>query len=509
MNNHARKITRCLSVGMFFIFLSAACACCFANVAMSEEKPPILYLTKSTGVKVCDFDEESPTSSFGARSILGNMSKFRITAKPGLQPMGLRVYNLSTAKDGTGDIVDLDIKVSNITPLPGHSPDPNGFGFSFRGRYNYTYEEFIRKPGYDFSMWLDTTYIYANIKYTILNAGTHNNYDTNIYVSLADIDITPSYTYEYISSEDGSSRWRNYISPARPSPLFPCYGCEHVKGLGHTVVSPTLGDESILVSGNDGSSYVHSPIPAKGSREYARWMLGANAFPVIGNEISNAGPETCATLVSDSNVLEFQYGGTICGINFSFARPLEIEYYVDGEKSPFLVDRNHISGTTYEIPDKAARLGQKDYCLGVSQWYLDPAYTKKYVAQELTRNLKLYGRNEVSIRYSSTSHSGIRDSRFDFYENEDLSTKVIPYNLYPQKKKYYYGDVYYPNDMSALPYVEVFYSKAGLTKSLVAQGVYSNFHGTVHYPDKWTLQSNMIIYIDWPCDTGDRIISGW
>ena len=509
MNNYMYKITRCLALGMLFIFLSAICASCFASAALAEQKPPLLYLTNSSSVKVCDFYKKSPTSSFGANSLLGYVKGFRITAKAGMKPMGLRVYNLNTHKDGTGDNVDLDIKVDNITPLPGCDPDPDGFGFSFRGRYNYTDEEFNRKPGNDFSMWLDTTYIYADIEYTILKAGTHEDYDTNIYVALADIDITPSYTFEYLYSEDRSTRWRNFISSARPSSLYPYYGCEYVKGRGQTAVAPTLDKDSILLSGNDGSSYVHSPIPKKGTKEYANWMLGANIFPVFGNEITNAGPESCATLISDSNVLEFQYGGTFCGINFSFAKPLEIEYYVDGEKSPSFVENNHMSGTRYEIPDKASRLAKKPGCLGVSEWYLDPGYTKKYVAKDLTGDLKLYGRNEIVVTYASTLHSGTRDKRFIFYKNENLADRVLPTNLYPGTSMYYYGDVIYPNNLASLPFTKIYYEKYGVTKSLVAKGVYADPRGETVHPDSYKLTRNTIIYVDWTRDTGDRIIAGW
>ena len=507
MNNYMYKITRCLALGMLFIFLSAICASCFASAALSEEKPPLLYLTQNSCVKVFDYNQKSPTSSFGGTSMLGDVRDYKITAKPGFEPMAFRVYNLNTSKDGTGDFVDLDIKVNNITTFPGYSPKLESFRFHFRGRYFSSYEDYYRKPGSNFSMWLDTHYIYANIEFTILKAGTHESYETNIYVTLADFDITPSYTGKY-SSVDGDHSW-HYVSRMRPSPLIPCYGCEYVKGIGKTSVSPTMAGRSSLASGVDGTPYVHSPIPAKGTKSYFNWLLGANVFPLVGNVPTNSGPESCGTLISDSNILQFQYGGTSCGINFNFAQPLKVEYYVDGEESPAFVDNNHITGARYEISTEVDKLSRKSACLGVSEWYLDPGYTKKYVAQDLTKDIKLYGRNELSVKYASTSRSGTRDTRFVFYENEDLTKRVSPLNLYPQMKKYYYGDDLNPNDTTKLPYAEVYYSKFGVTRSLMVQGVYANYSATRQYPDRWKLKRSTIVYIDWTSHIGDRIVSGW
>ena len=83
-----------------------------------------------------------------------------------------------------------------------------------------------------------------------------------------------------------------------------------------------------------------------------------------------------------------------------FSTP-KIKYYVDGESEPCYVDQALLN-VVYETPIAAKTAAQKEGCLEVSGWFIDPEYTTPYVPQELSGDLKLYAYNSCSLEYGTT-----------------------------------------------------------------------------------------------------------
>lgn len=183
---------------------------------------------------------------------------------------------------------------------------------------------------------------------------------------------------------------------------------------------------------------------------------------------------------------------------------LRIKYYVDGESEPCYTDQA-LPNTVYETPAAAKAAAQKEGCLEVSGWFVDPEYATPYTPRELTGDLELYAYNSCSLEYGTTSRSCVLDASYRWKADEAMTRDLDLAALYPAKSVVRYGEaVTFAGPWSA------WCSDMGKTrKASSTPGVYAARAATGSPVASAKLKRNSVVYVDWPWSGYDGVASAW
>ena len=183
---------------------------------------------------------------------------------------------------------------------------------------------------------------------------------------------------------------------------------------------------------------------------------------------------------------------------------LRIKYYVDGESEPCYTDQA-LPNAVYETPAAAKAAAQKEGCLEVSGWFVDPEYATPYAPRELTGDLELYAYNSCSLEYGTTSRSCVLDASYRWKADEAMTRDLDLAALYPAKSVVRYGEaVTFAGPWSA------WCSDMGKTrKASSTPGVYAARAATGSPVASAKLKRNSVVYVDWPWSGYDGVASAW
>ena len=183
---------------------------------------------------------------------------------------------------------------------------------------------------------------------------------------------------------------------------------------------------------------------------------------------------------------------------------LRIKYYVDGESEPCYTDQA-LPNAVYETPAAAKAAAQKEGCLEVSGWFVDPEYATPYTPRELTGDLELYAYNSCSLEYGTTSRSCVLDASYRWKADEAMTRDLDLAALYPAKSVVRYGEaVTFAGPWSA------WCSDMGATrKATSTPGVYSTRSASGSPLLKAAVKKNATVFVDWPWAGYDGVASAW
>ena len=186
-----------------------------------------------------------------------------------------------------------------------------------------------------------------------------------------------------------------------------------------------------------------------------------------------------------------------------FSTP-KIKYYVDGESEPCYVDQALLN-VVYETPIAAKTAAQKEGCLEVSGWFIDPEYTTPYVPQELSGDLKLYAYNSCSLEYGTTDSSCVLDASYGWKADEAMTQDLDLDSTYPARAVVRWGEeVTFAGPWSA------WCSDMGKTRKVTSTpGVYSTRAASGSPLLKAAVKKNATVFVDWPWAGYDGVVSAW
>ena len=278
---------------------------------------------------------------------------------------------------------------------------------------------------------------------------------------------------------------------------------------------PAAGDMSTSL----GSFQIHmAPKPA-GAKVVREWSTEPEYSPTMQDSgkylyclcrLSAAQPGAAASSAAggdygDHDWMLDRFQGTVASAAPTrvFSTP-KIKYYVDGESEPCYVDQTLLN-VVYETPIAAKTAAQKEGCLEVSGWFIDPEYATPYVPQELSRDLKLYAYNSCSLEYETTDFSCVLDASYRWKEDEAMARDLDLAALYPAKTAVRYGEaVTFAGPWSA------WCSDMGKTRKVTsATGVYATQAAAGSPVASAKLKRNSVVYVDWPWSGYDGVASAW
>ena len=181
-----------------------------------------------------------------------------------------------------------------------------------------------------------------------------------------------------------------------------------------------------------------------------------------------------------------------------------VYYYVDGEKKPCFSEEAAY-GAIYSPPSAAKAAAQKEGCLEVSGWFVDPEYATPYVPQELSRDLKLYAYNSCSLEYETTDSSCVLDASYGWKADEAMTRDLDLDSTYPARAVVRWGEeVTFAGPWSA------WCSDMGKTrKATSTPGVYSTRSASGSPLLKAAVKKNATVFVDWPWAGYDGVVSAW
>lgn len=183
---------------------------------------------------------------------------------------------------------------------------------------------------------------------------------------------------------------------------------------------------------------------------------------------------------------------------------LRIKYYVDGESEPCYTDQA-LPNAVYETPAAAKAAAQKEGCLEVSGWFVDPEYATPYTPRELTGDLELYAHNSCSLEYGTTSRSCVLDASYRWKADEAMTRDLDLDSTYPARAVVRWGEeVTFAGPWSA------WCSDMGKTrKATSTPGVYSTRSASGSPLFKAAVKKNATVFVDWPWAGYDGVASAW
>lgn len=181
---------------------------------------------------------------------------------------------------------------------------------------------------------------------------------------------------------------------------------------------------------------------------------------------------------------------------------IKVWYYVDGEDKPCF-DEDYEIGTTYQVNPDAVSAGQKENCLDLVCWYIDPEYTQPYEPTELDTSLKLYGYNPCSVKYDTTTRSSVLDTSYNWSTDSSMATALDLTALYPQDEVVKYGTkLTFAGPWSA------WCEDAGKTRCVTSTpGIYATADASGSPITSATIKGNTTVYVDWPWSGYDGVMS--
>ena len=162
-------------------------------------------------------------------------------------------------------------------------------------------------------------------------------------------------------------------------------------------------------------------------------------------------------------------------------------------------------GLPPERPAAAKDAAQKEGCLEVSGWFVDPGYTTPYEPCGHTADFNLYAYNSCSLEYGTTSRSCVLDASYRWKADEAMARDLDLAALYPAKSAVRYGEaVTFAGPWSA------WWSDMGKTRKVTsAPGVYAAQAATGSPVASAKLKRNSVVYVDWPWTGYDGVASAW
>lgn len=182
-----------------------------------------------------------------------------------------------------------------------------------------------------------------------------------------------------------------------------------------------------------------------------------------------------------------------------------VSYFVDGSSTPVFTETVD-SGTAYNVNPEAAVKATKADCSGFDGWYSNSSYSSAYAdgASVSGFALNLYGRNKVTLSYSTTTRSCILDPNYEFYADENMTEPATAENIYPPSRQYWYGD-----SVTFVSGLHAYFVDASDLRTLSSGGVYANAAATGSPMVSAALTRDSVAYVDWPWTTYDGVVAGW
>lgn len=181
----------------------------------------------------------------------------------------------------------------------------------------------------------------------------------------------------------------------------------------------------------------------------------------------------------------------------------DIAYYSDG--SEVAVSESVRYGTAFSPAPSATAKASKPDCTAFWGWYTDPACSVPFSAPSVvTRAMKLYGRNEVTLRYSTTARSCILDADYAWFADEAMTVPADEAALYPAASSHWYGDaVGFPSG------IEAYCSDAGTVRTAASGAVYPDAEASGAPLAGAALTRDTTAFVDWPWTVYDGVTAGW
>lgn len=278
---------------------------------------------------------------------------------------------------------------------------------------------------------------------------------------------------------------------------------------------PAAGDMSTSL----GSFQIHMVPKPTGAKVVREWSTEPEYSPTAEDSdkylyclcrLSAAQPGAAASSAAggdygDHDWMLDRFQGTVASAAPTrvFSTP-KIKYYVDGESEPCYVDQTLLN-VVYETPIAAKTAAQKEGCLEVSGWFIDPEYATPYVPQELSRDLKLYAYNSCSLEYETTDFSCVLDASYGWKADEAMTQDLDLDSTYPARAVVRWGEeVTFAGPWSA------WCSDMGKTRKVTSTpGVYSTRAAAGSPLLKAAVKKNATVFVDWPWAGYDGVVSAW
>ena len=278
---------------------------------------------------------------------------------------------------------------------------------------------------------------------------------------------------------------------------------------------PAAGDMSTSL----GSFQIHMVPKPTGAKVVREWSTEPEYSPTAEDSdkylyclcrLSAAQPGAAASSAAggdygDHDWMLDRFQGTVASAAPTrvFSTP-KIKYYVDGESEPCYVDQTLLN-VVYETPIAAKTAAQKEGCLEVSGWFIDPEYATPYVPQELSRDLKLYAYNSCSLEYETTDSSCVLDASYGWKADEAMTQDLDLDSTYPARAVVRWGEeVTFAGPWSA------WCSDMGKTRKVTSTpGVYSTRAASGSPLLKAAVKKNATVFVDWPWAGYDGVVSAW
>ena len=238
---------------------------------------------------------------------------------------------------------------------------------------------------------------------------------------------------------------------------------------------------------------------------YAQWSRGLATLPDPGQKpgctfkgwFSAVSGGTLIGAVGDTVSID---KNTTCYARWE--QHAEVSYYVDGESVPVHVDEVPVGAACAASSAAAAKATRSD-CAGFDGWYVDEAYTQKYIEGSAVpaSGMALYGRNEVTLDYAPTDATQALFDRYACYADDALSILLSDGAPLPASQTLHYGD-----RVSVERGASIWFEDRGRVREAVCDsGAYTTSEAVGAPARTIKLTCNTVAYLRWRVPAYDGI----